>query len=44
MTCQLTGGFMRHVASTCSVGLSVQVLGGQPPDERVHAAASLYTC
>ena len=38
---------MLTVASTPSAGceaLCVQVLRGRPPDDRVHVAASPYTC
>ena len=44
---QLTGGFVHHVASTSWTGcdgLLVQVLGGRPPDDRMHVSASLCTC
>ena len=43
----LTGGLVPAVASTPSTGfdaLCVQVLGSHPPDDRVHAAASLCMC
>ena len=38
---------MHHIGSMRSAGcdfLWVQVLSGRPPDDRVHAGASLYTC
>ena len=33
-----------RVATWCCTEKKQQVLGGRPPDDRVNAGASLYTC